>query len=324
MNNRYVFIDVLRGASVLYIVGFWHLMNYTSAFPIYYNQITLRVTVIILGLFVFLSGYLLGRKTIAPSKEGIKSFYVKRFLRIYPLYLGAIGLFFLFHLSDNSALLKAGFLVSMFYGPPPPTLWFITMIMGFYLLAPLLICAQNHEAKFWTLASMIFVIIVLITLFSPTGDQRIVVYFPAFACGIYFVNLAQHKKHLLSFFSVGFLLSIILSLYVENFPERSLWSIPLATLGPALIFILSRRYENHIPNIKLFGILSYAGFVMYLIHRPVYHLMKLLYFPSMENLQVMYLVFLCLPLIILISLLIQRGYDNTLTFLSGILFLSHK
>ena len=42
-------IDLLRAACVLYIVGFWHLMTYTEAFPGYHNGVTTRLTVAVLA-----------------------------------------------------------------------------------------------------------------------------------------------------------------------------------------------------------------------------------------------------------------------------------
>ena len=69
---------------------------------------------------------------------------------------------------------------------------------------------------------------------------------------------------------------------------------------------------------------GYSSFVMYLIHRPVLVTMKGLYFPGTEFLQFIYLVFVCLPLIVFSSWLIQRSYDNTLPFLPRVMFGSAK
>lgn len=57
--GKNVAIDLLRGLSIVYIVGFWHLFDLTSQFPGYKNAVTHNLTVIILSVFVFLSGYLL-------------------------------------------------------------------------------------------------------------------------------------------------------------------------------------------------------------------------------------------------------------------------
>jgi fucose 4-O-acetylase-like acetyltransferase len=74
--NRNIGIDFLRGASVIYIVGFWHLLDYTKAIPVYRNFITQRITYIILGSFVFISGYFIRSNKMTINKEAIFSFYI--------------------------------------------------------------------------------------------------------------------------------------------------------------------------------------------------------------------------------------------------------
>lgn len=321
IDNRLVFIDMLRGASILYIVGFWHLMNYTPVFRGYKNSLTLRGTVIVLGIFVFLSGYLLGQRTIEPSKAAVRAFYVKRFLRIYPLYIGALVLFAIFHLSDKITLLKSGLLISNFYGPQLPTLWFITMLMVFHLMAPVLICSIKYRNTFFVYGALIFCLLVLASMFSIAGDSRVAIYFPAFVSGIYLANLKTRRPNLMLILSfIGFSCSIILSFAVRNFPEDSYWSIPLACFGPIFIFLCLLRCKEYVPNWKLFYILGYAAYVMYLIHRPAFQTMMYLirrmantmHLPMSGVAQLVYLVFICLPLIILVSWIVQKSYDNAL------------
>jgi hypothetical protein len=38
MVNRNIGIDFLRGISIVYIVGSWHMLNYTKAIPNYNNK----------------------------------------------------------------------------------------------------------------------------------------------------------------------------------------------------------------------------------------------------------------------------------------------
>jgi len=187
LKNRNIGIDFLRGLSMLYIVGFWHMFNYTKAFPEYNNFLTRRFTLIILGTFVFISGYFIGIKDITINKHNIVQFYKKRLLRIYPLYLIAIGLFTVFDLSDLITSIKAGLLISMLIKPSPLTLWFITMLMLFYVISPLLI----HASKTIKPGSlMIYYLIFLMLLmsysyFTKMLDLRLVVYFPSFALGVF-------------------------------------------------------------------------------------------------------------------------------------------
>ncbi|MHB8787524.1 MAG: acyltransferase family protein [Thauera sp.] len=99
------FIIHLRTLSVLYIVGFWHLLNYTSIFPGYANPVTTRITVVVLGLFCFISGYLCCQQR-KHENFSAKDFYTKKLTRIYLPYLLALCLFLAFNLSDKITLRK--------------------------------------------------------------------------------------------------------------------------------------------------------------------------------------------------------------------------
>ncbi|PSN16413.1 hypothetical protein C7293_02580 [filamentous cyanobacterium CCT1] len=99
------------------------------------------MTLIALGLFTLISGFLSGKSVM--RSQGIKDFYVKRLVRIYPLYLIAVVLFFICKENNGITSIKSLFFVSMLYGPAPRTLWFITMIMLFYLMVPFLLSLQK-------------------------------------------------------------------------------------------------------------------------------------------------------------------------------------
>lgn len=307
MNKRDDSIDMLRAISVLYIVGYWHMFNYTQAFPEYNNEVTVRVTVIILGLFVFLSGFLLGRRNVNFNLTDFIWFYKKRIIRIYPLYVGALTLFLFYGLCDRSVWAKGVLSISMFYGPPPPTLWFITMILFFYLVAPFLIATTRSTAKYVLLASSILTTLFCAYMISPTADPRVVIYFPAFALGIYFSNRDKQVK--LSMITSITLSSLVISFFFSTAPEASFASIPIASIIPFAIFSAFKGRLKNTAMRSLFGKLSYAGFIMYLIHRPIYLTMKNIYFPSELWMQVLYLVLICLPVIFGISWLLQKSYD---------------
>ncbi|MGC9195160.1 MAG: acyltransferase family protein [Syntrophobacteraceae bacterium] len=310
---------MLRGLSILYIVGFWHVMNYVPPSQAYHNSITCRIIVGILGTFVFVSGYLLGRTRINATSSGIVSFYSKRILRIYPLYLCAILLFFVFRISDGTTLLKASMLISMFYGPSPPTLWFITMIIAYYAIAPLLIILITHKICFWLCSAAILASAIIMTIWSSHVDPRIAIYLPAFVSGIYFANIRALKPVPTIYFAViGLVCSIAISFLFSSSssPESSLASIPIATFGPMCIFLLSLCYEKSIPNWKAFSVLGYSGYVMYLVHRPVYGTMDLLlyhiYNVVSTTWHLIYLIGVCLPMIIIVSWYIQLYYDKVM------------
>ena len=110
-GERLVFIDYIKVFSTLYIVGYWHLFNYTTFFPEYNNAITNALAKIVLGLLVFVSGFFAGKS--AKRSSSIAEFYIKRLVRIYPLYVLAVMFFYRDGLNDGITSLKSLFFLSI-------------------------------------------------------------------------------------------------------------------------------------------------------------------------------------------------------------------
>lgn len=307
MENRIPFVDMLRAFSVLYIVGFWHLLNYTRVLG-YISPETIRLTVAVLGLFVFISGNLLGRSKLAAQAGAIMAFYRSRLLRVFPLYCAALMLFVYVGLINTTAALKAVTSVSMFAGPAPPTLWFVAMLLVFYLVAPLLIATADNWRRFMLATAGVMTALGLAYGLLPKSDARLLIYFPAFALGIWAAR-CEHQRGLGLFYALA-TASIAVSYANGRLEaEASLYSMGLAAFVPLTVFVTAERYLARMPPWLPLTIVSYAGFVMYLDHRPIFMTMKKTYFPANELGQLAYLVFICLPVIIGVSLAIQWIYD---------------
>ena len=311
-NDKSLSIELLRAACVLYIVGFWHLMYYTHGFAGYDNPVTNRVTVLVLGLFTFLSGFLLARTPMRLGAPDLKRFYVKRFLRIYPLYLLALLAFWALGIADRGIALKAALGLSMVYGPPPSTLWFITMILLFYLVAPLLIALRAATLRF-VLASVAIFAVTLACGRAASGDIRIAEYFPAFALGVWWANHTQGtglRGGLAATAAAAAAWALSLAMAVD--PQFSLWAMPLATFGALAILLLAGRVPMAREGafVRAVTRLSYASFAMYLFHRVVYKGLHALYDPASPALGLAYLLLVCLPVVIVAAFLVQRGYDR--------------
>ena len=313
LTTRNTAIDLIRGASVLYIVGYWHLFNYTGAFPGYYNPLTLRLTVIILAVFVLVSGYLIGAKAIDPGRNNIVNFYKTRLLRIYPPFLLAILLFYFLNIADIPTLAKSAALLSMFVGPAPPTLWFVTMILLFYIVAPLLIHLSGNVTRYVLVCALLVTGMLVGATLLNTVDARLVIYCPAFVAG---VLLARHKVWLygmnMGVMALLFVASVGISAGNIAPVEHSFLSIPLALVGSLLVLAVAAKSEERVGRYGSITFLSYASFFMYLFHRPVYAVLRRMYFPTSGALQIVYLVAVCLPCIVAVSAMAQRAYDRLL------------
>ena len=310
--KRNIGLDLLRALSILYIVGFWHLLNYTKAVPHYMNFTTLRVTNIVLGVFVLLSGYFLGQPKNKVNRYSILAFYKKRLVRVYPLYLSALLLFVFFGLADVKTALKAAFLVSMFAMPAPPTLWFITVIMVFYLTAPLTIYYCRKENPTFRVA--VYLTALLFGLFAygylaHILDVRIIIYLPCFVAGVYIANNPTRLNKYLLF--ILFALSILITtVKTTHVPTYWLLKTPMILCGAYICFQIGERINiSSTIFSKVIRFLSYSSFCMFLFHRPIYITFKWLHFPATYFHQLAYLVGICLPSVIFLSYVIQKTYD---------------
>lgn len=314
-DNRSVSLDLLRGVCVLYIVGFWHLFNYTNAFPQYCNLITSGITWLVLGSFTFLSGFFVGKKNITFNREGVFWFLKKRMLRIYPLYVIALILYLIFDLTDLHTVLKAAVAVSMLFGPVPPTLWYVTMLLIFYLASPLLIISVKKSRIFFVFALFIFFSPLFYT-FLKSVDIRLFTYFPAFYLGIITsVKGGQYIKKwsLIILLFYGVIIAAFL-IFKQNYLFIN-WLLSPFFIGAGAYFIFW-FFKNKIWVSELFKpmifLLAYSSYSMYLFHRPVYMLLRKVYFPVTDVAQAGYLVFFCLPCVILVSFCLQKLCDNAL------------
>jgi peptidoglycan/LPS O-acetylase OafA/YrhL len=297
------------------------MLNYTNAIPCYKNIVTYRVTWIILGTFVFISGYFIGKKNIELKKQSLINFYTNRVLRIYPLYLVSIITFTVLGLSDFETSLKAALMLSMFLKPAPPTLWFITMLMLFYILSPFLIVACQKLKMIKIIISYLIIAFILLSYFYFTQllDVRILMYLPAFVFGLLVANkkisFVENKVYLLSALVLGILISFITN--TSYIALNWLLATLMVTILPFFLFLIFKNVS--MPSridINMILNLSYSSYCMYLFHRPVYILFKKLYFPESDAIQLLYLVAFCLPYIALFSYIVQKSYDAIVQALS--------
>jgi len=311
---RKVPIDVMRAVSMLYIVGFWHLLDYTKVVRWHYNPVTYRLTVGVLSLFVLISGFLTGRKDGGLARGEIWRFYKARFWRIYLPFVIASGLFLAAGMSDTLALVKGVTPVAMLLAPPPFTLWFVSMIVLFYLIAPLLIGLRGSEVAYIALCTVIVGAMILYQAETGRIDMRLILYFPCFAAGI-FLAAGSLPSSTLSLIGLQLLaaLSLVPTLATPSGKlETDPWAAPWALFGSIAVFVVVMRAGRNLKPPAILTQLSEASFFMYLLHRPLYLWMQIVWFPSTEKEQVPYLLFVCLPIIGIVAWLCQRAYTGFL------------
>ena len=145
-------LDGVRGISAILVIGY----HYT------WWDLTTDYGIILLGLFFVLSGFLItgilldSRQQIDDGRltlwQATKTFFIRRFLRIFPLYYGVLVILYLCHFHDiKRRVLWHWFYLSNYYFsyvfnfkaarhlPPERHFWSLSVEEQFYILWPFVI-----------------------------------------------------------------------------------------------------------------------------------------------------------------------------------------
>lgn len=312
-ENRLVYLDFLRSLLILEIVGFWHIDDYAG--DIFSSKTTELITIGVLNAFIFISSYILYLKygNIKTISE-LKSFILKRIARIYPLYLFTLLLFYYFFHCTNFELISQIFLFNMFSNTSISTLWFIGLIFNFYMIFPL-ICYRTSLKKIITFSGLFLSVCLVLLFLTERIDKRIVLYYPSFIIGILYCRYESsfyflEKENFIFILLVASILLLISSQHLNN---AKISPLLLFLGGIFLIFPSLYFSKKSIPYLKsrildFFYKISYASFCMYLLHRLIYSALLKIYHPSSNFYTLLFLYFVGIPLLLIISYKVQYYY----------------
>ncbi len=231
------------------------LLDSIQYFVLWWSQ-TIYQSFVILGvpLFVMLSGALL----LQPSKgnEPIRVFLKKRLSRIGLAFLFWSVIYFAWsYYVNHEALTVYSVIQSFLSGGAYYHFWFIYLIMGLYLITPILRIVVAHANRsilrylliLWFIAASLLPLLHLITNF--TVDSNLFLFsgwLGYFILGIYLMGTQQKTKTLKRLFVVGIVLTI-LGTFLMAYPFHSLEQYHFFTFTLSANVILS--------SIALFGLL---------------------------------------------------------------------
>lgn len=92
-NKRVVYLDLVRTVCTLVIVGVWHGLDYINP-AVEHTALDTLVSQICLTCFMFLSGYLLSKYSVANIND-ILHFYKKRLSRFFLMFILSAGSLYL-------------------------------------------------------------------------------------------------------------------------------------------------------------------------------------------------------------------------------------
>jgi peptidoglycan/LPS O-acetylase OafA/YrhL len=289
-----------------------HIDDYAS--EMFQCPLVIDLTVISLGILVYISGYLLTvTDTSFNSFTDIKRFLIKRILRIYPLYALALLIFYFLSIINGKKFISGLLMYNLYAGEYILTLWFIPMIMAFYLVY-VLVNYKYNVINFLSIAILIFVLLIIERLVFRQFDSVLILYFPSFIIGILSGKYPTYIK--ISADKAYFMLGIITILLLLS-TNGMLWdklSILVYNVMISIIAFISMNYldkkrinKNIMTQIKR---ISYASFCMYLIHRAIFSISLSVYKPSSDILTLVYLYVVAIPLICILSFYLQKYYDQ--------------
>jgi len=309
-GGRLWFVDWIRAIGILYVVAYWHLFEWVQGVPNYVNPLTTLLKYLALGSFVFVSGYLLGGRKTKITMNGLRSFYLKRLVRILPLYLLALAIFLWLGWTSWGVAIKSALGLSLFWGPAPLTLWFVAMLLAYYLTAPFLAANAHSLGRFASVSVLFFVVIVALKFSLPDGDSKVVIYFPTFCLGVWWGSVPREVgKSVVPILLAVSLLSFVGLSFLEVRGLKSLMYILSIACGSLGIFALCEHNSAIFPRSALMLAISYASYSMYLFHRPLIAFATAVWFPEGTIPQIAYLWIFVVPFVFAVSWGVQKVYD---------------
>ena len=323
--------DVVRVVCMTHIVAYAHLNEYIypqGRMTIYYPAYVAMVHAC-LGLFTFISGYLLGKKySFGQQGDGdVWTFYKKRIIRIVPLFVVASITLWLIDFNDVKSTMNGLLLISPFVDPKPRTLYYIPVILWCYIVTPLV---SRHESKWRVIGCLSLLGVLFIARFLfPSIDNRFI--FNVFFYFVGVVSASCFDWKLNTFLGKTIKMFVVLAfvLLVEVVTRYSLLltslrQMLLGAVGVFVIFficegishLLFESHNDHKSQIKTLAcrivhIVSYASMTCYMFHRFFYWAAEKVWNPSDTTVKWLFMAGVVFPIIITFSYMIQKLYDKS-------------
>ena len=301
---------------MFYIVGIFHLSQYLGS-EYYLNNNVYGNSIMwsCLGTFSLISGYLIGRKYNCETWEDVLFFYKKRVARFYPLFFLSAVLLYTIGFNNLWQTINSLLGLAPFLKPRPLTLWYISMIMVFYFISPVVL---NVERVKRSLA--LFIGFAVLSHFIAI-DFRFIFNLFFYLTGLCTSSLStkeffNNKKRVnggggrfLTTICLIAIYAIMFFLLRENNdigPYRMLTN----TMGVFCLVLFVYMQKSLLKYEKLITFLAYTSMSCYLFHRFVYWVVLSIFKPQETLLLAIFMFLVAVPVCFAFSYCIQKMYDR--------------
>lgn len=307
-TDRIPQLDVVRSICMIWVVAIWHINDYLSP-ELQYSKDVFAVlgytTQLFLATFTFLSGFLLGKYEFNHTNDAL-IFYKKRIIRFYPLYITAAILFWVMYGGVRKFLFTI-LGISLLSPPSLSTLWYISMLMVFYFLTPIL--KWNYRMTWIKLfVPVIIFLAIVIGCKYLNFDLYLLLYSPFYLLGLFSPKKLLTKISKLPVIVLSLFFTIVLLQFQsQNIVLRILFSLS------GVVFLVAFCYKCNFTQIEsLSSKLSYSSMCAYLFHRPIIwgFIVIRRYFAIGDNYLNVPMAILILIFVFICSFFIQKQYDS--------------
>lgn len=284
-------VDVLKGLAILMVV-YVHLDSFLYNYNFVYNTQTF-VVVIGLGLFFFISGYILSYNNRFKDRSDVIIFYKKRLFRIYPLYWLSLisiivvfgllqvtpGVSFQYDLSIPNLAVNFLGLQSVIPGHEIPPLWFIGDILLCYLLYPIAIRFSNDIKGMILILLGMGIVCILLNNFFGLIRSGFIWNFAIFTVGaiLYesrFLSTIKNLYFCIFPFTVAVILFISYNVLKISYVFNILTFAGQLVIIPIAYWITKSHLVKHEILTSTFLKISYGAYAIYLFHIQIFSIVK--------------------------------------------------
>lgn len=327
--KRIVEIDILRAFATVLL-----LLHHAGIYQFEVYGVTLKVLLrtqiglSLIGIFVFLSGFLLGYYIKHNPHLKLRDYYVRRVVKLYPPYIVSLILFqvllsvqlespdFWIHLFGLQILLAPA------YSAPIITLWYFGLLIAFLLIIPVGLhkCKKIGPSILYLIA--VFILSYVIHEKYQIIEIRFFYYYWVFSLGgligRYNTNITKLLRNPLSMLISSTILVLTAyrlfrsqSAYLVDIHWGHIsWATAYMLSFIHLTYIAATKFKRFSRGERLTQLISRGSYFTYIFHRPVWSIM-LIPLPITEG-PITFIIqfFIGSPLVIYLSGKLQPLYER--------------